>query len=248
MKGGPEREELLCSGRIPLQHDSDPPDEFVPRKVRERIPFFEEGPFRPFNFGHDGQKEELPLDPGSLFTVKDPGEDELPAHLLAPAQGNPYPPLFLLHLCSVILMYTGNATAISMEDYLERLKRGSLKLYALEQELPADEAARVRRAYIERETGIALPAIGAYTIPVDRVAKKNCENLIGAVQVPVGVAGPLVVHGEYAEGSFYLPLATTEGALVASVNRGCSAIVRAGGCGGPALPGRYDPGACLCRN
>ena len=116
-----------------------------------------------------------------------------------------------------------------MEDYLERLKRGSLKLYALEEELPADEAARVRRAYIERETGIALPAIGAYTIPVDRVAKKNCENLIGAIQVPVGVAGPLAVHGEYAEGSFFLPLATTEGALIASVNRGCSAIMRAGG-------------------
>jgi hydroxymethylglutaryl-CoA reductase (NADPH) len=116
-----------------------------------------------------------------------------------------------------------------MEDYLERLKRGSLKLYALEQELPADEAARVRRAYIERETGVALPAIGAYTIPVDLVAKKNCENLVGSVQVPVGVAGPLVVHGEYAEGSFFLPLATTEGALVASVNRGCSAIFRAGG-------------------
>lgn len=116
-----------------------------------------------------------------------------------------------------------------MEDYLERLKRGSLKLYALEEELPADEAARVRRAYIERETGIALPAIGAFTIPVDRVAKKNCENLIGTVQVPVGVAGPLAVRGEYAEGSFFLPLATTEGALVASVNRGCSAISRAGG-------------------
>jgi len=118
-----------------------------------------------------------------------------------------------------------------MEDYLERLKRGSLKLYALEQELPADEAARVRRAYIESVCGVALPAIGAYTIKADRVAKKNCENLIGAVQVPVGVAGPLVVHGEYAEGSFYLPLATTEGALVASVNRGCSTILRAGGAG-----------------
>ncbi len=53
--------------------------------------------------------------------------------------------------------------------------------------------------------------------------------MIGTVQVPVGVAGPLLVQGEYAQGSFYLPLATTEGALVASVNRGCSAITRAGG-------------------
>jgi len=116
-----------------------------------------------------------------------------------------------------------------MEDYLERLKRGSLKLYALEEELPADEAARIRRAYIERETGIALSTVGAYTIPVDRVAKKNCENLIGAIQIPVGIAGPIAIHGEYAKGSFFLPLATTEGALVASVNRGCSAITRAGG-------------------
>jgi hydroxymethylglutaryl-CoA reductase (NADPH) len=49
------------------------------------------------------------------------------------------------------------------------------------------------------------------------------------VQVPVGVAGPLIVKGEHAKGEYFLPLATTEGALVASVNRGCSAISRAGG-------------------
>ena len=53
--------------------------------------------------------------------------------------------------------------------------------------------------------------------------------MIGTVQVPVGVAGPVFVQGEYAQGSYYLPLATTEGALVASVNRGCSAITQAGG-------------------
>jgi hydroxymethylglutaryl-CoA reductase (NADPH) len=53
--------------------------------------------------------------------------------------------------------------------------------------------------------------------------------MIGTVQVPLGVAGPLLIAGEYAQGSYYLPLATTEGALVASVNRGCSAITKAGG-------------------
>ena len=53
--------------------------------------------------------------------------------------------------------------------------------------------------------------------------------MIGTVQVPVGIAGPLMVNGEHAHGSYYLPLATTEGALVASVNRGCSAITQAGG-------------------
>jgi hydroxymethylglutaryl-CoA reductase (NADPH) len=116
-----------------------------------------------------------------------------------------------------------------MEDYLERLNSGSLKLYALEDELPPDKAIQVRRAYIERKTGVSLHAIGSFTIAPDRAAKKNCENMIGAIQVPVGVAGPIWVRGEYADGSCYLPLATTEGALVASVNRGCSAITRAGG-------------------
>ncbi len=116
-----------------------------------------------------------------------------------------------------------------MDEYLERIKAGSLKLYALEQELPPAEAVALRRRYIEDETGVSLAKVGSFSISVDRAARKNCENMVGTVQVPVGVAGPLLVRGEYASGSFYLPLATTEGALVASVNRGCSAITRAGG-------------------
>ncbi|MBN1194811.1 MAG: hydroxymethylglutaryl-CoA reductase (NADPH) [Methanomicrobiaceae archaeon] len=116
-----------------------------------------------------------------------------------------------------------------MEDYLGRLKKGTLKLYALEQELTPDEAVSVRRTYVGEETGTDLSALGKYSIGIDRVVQRNCENMIGAVQVPVGVAGPIALNGGYATGSFYLPLATTEGALVASVNRGCSAITRAGG-------------------
>jgi hydroxymethylglutaryl-CoA reductase (NADPH) len=125
-------------------------------------------------------------------------------------------------------MYAGSIP-VPMEDYLERLKKGSLKLYALEGELPPARAVQVRREFIEQETGIQLPVIGSFTIAADRAATRNCENMIGAVQVPVGVAGPLLVRGEYAHGSYYVPLATTEGALVASVNRGCNAIGRAGG-------------------
>ena len=53
--------------------------------------------------------------------------------------------------------------------------------------------------------------------------------MIGAVQVPLGIVGPLKVNGEHAQGDFYVPLATTEGALVASVNRGCSVITASGG-------------------
>jgi hydroxymethylglutaryl-CoA reductase (NADPH) len=57
----------------------------------------------------------------------------------------------------------------------------------------------------------------------------NIENPVGAVQVPLGVAGPLHVEGEHAQGLFYVPLATTEGALVRSYERGMMALTRAGG-------------------
>ncbi|WP_067046850.1 hydroxymethylglutaryl-CoA reductase (NADPH) [Methanofollis ethanolicus] len=116
-----------------------------------------------------------------------------------------------------------------MDDALARLKNGTLKLYALEAELPPEEAVRVRREYIEGESGADLGALGTFSIGIDRVVKRNIENMIGAVQVPVGVAGPLQINGEYASGTYWLPLATTEGALVASANRGASAITKAGG-------------------
>ncbi len=116
-----------------------------------------------------------------------------------------------------------------MDDYLRRLRDGSLKLYALEKELSPAKAVAVRRRFIEEETGISLPRIGDCSIDLESVVKRNCENMIGTIQVPVGIAGPVQISGEYASGLFYLPLATTEGALVASVNRGCSLISAAGG-------------------
>lgn len=60
--------------------------------------------------------------------------------------------------------------------------------------------------------------------------KKNIENFIGTVQLPVGLAGPLRVNGVFAQGDYYIPLATTEAALVASYHRGALLISEAGGC------------------
>jgi hydroxymethylglutaryl-CoA reductase (NADPH) len=59
---------------------------------------------------------------------------------------------------------------------------------------------------------------------------RNIENFIGFTQVPIGLAGPLRVRGLHASGDFYVPLATTEAALVASYNRGAQAVSEAGGC------------------
>ncbi len=66
----------------------------------------------------------------------------------------------------------------------------------------------------------------------ERVAafSRNIENFVGTVKVPVGLAGPLRVNGIFAKGDYYLPLATTEAALVASYSRGAQLISEAGGC------------------
>lgn len=134
-----------------------------------------------------------------------------------------------MHPLTKKLFSTINANSLGMETPIEKIRSGTLKLYALEQEMPAAEAVSLRREYIEKETDSELKSIGNYTIPEDYAVKHNIENMIGCIQIPVGAAGPLSVRGEYAKGAFYIPLATTEGALIASINRGCRAVLEAGG-------------------
>jgi hydroxymethylglutaryl-CoA reductase (NADPH) len=59
--------------------------------------------------------------------------------------------------------------------------------------------------------------------------KHNIENFVGTAKIPIGLAGPLRVNGLFAQGDFYLPLATTEASLVASYNRGANIISEVGG-------------------
>jgi len=110
----------------------------------------------------------------------------------------------------------------------ERVRAGELRLHELEEYTDAETAAAARRELVAAETGADLGAVGDYTF-AEAEAEANVENLVGAAQVPMGVAGPVPVDGGAAAGEYYLPLATTEGALVASVNRGLAAIRDAGG-------------------
>ncbi len=59
--------------------------------------------------------------------------------------------------------------------------------------------------------------------------KGNIENFIGVAQIPIGLAGPIKINGEHAVGEFLVPLATTEGTLVASYNRGIKVLNLSGG-------------------
>src|SRR5207245_6165855 len=91
----------------------------------------------------------------------------------------------------------------------------------------AAEVAK-RRAWLERKLEVSVPLVGACAIGTDAM-RGNIENPIGAAQIPLGIAGPLRIDGTHARGTFYVPLATTEGALVRSYKRGMVVLTRAGG-------------------
>ncbi len=90
------------------------------------------------------------------------------------------------------------------------------------------EIIAARQEFLRRQTGAQFPHIGGYSFEPER-AGGNVEQFIGAAQVPMGLCGPILIHGEHAQGEFYVPLATSEGTLVASYNRGAKVLNLAGG-------------------
>ncbi len=90
------------------------------------------------------------------------------------------------------------------------------------------EALKSRIEHLSEQSGHSLDYLGNSAIDPN-LTKGNIESIIGFSQVPVGIVGPLKINGEHAKGDFLVPLSTTEGALVASYNRGARAISLSGG-------------------
>ncbi|NMB84151.1 hydroxymethylglutaryl-CoA reductase [Candidatus Roizmanbacteria bacterium] len=85
------------------------------------------------------------------------------------------------------------------------------------------KTASQRRSAVGKMTGVGIEELALPLVDDER--KIHCENLIGAVSLPLGIAGPITIKSQ----QHFVPLATTEGALVASVNRGCKAVNESGG-------------------
>ncbi|RBP51717.1 hydroxymethylglutaryl-CoA reductase [Arenicella xantha] len=90
------------------------------------------------------------------------------------------------------------------------------------------ESIAERQAFLLKQTGVTLKHVAHSSVDPATLAG-NIENPIGMAQVPIGLAGPILINGEHAAGHFYVPMATTEGTLVASYSRGMRVLSEIGG-------------------
>ncbi|KAL5557662.1 hypothetical protein UlMin_033873 [Ulmus minor] len=112
------------------------------------------------------------------------------------------------------------------EEIVKSVVEGTIPSYSLESKLgDCKRAAAIRREALQRVTGRSLHGLPLEGFDYESILGQCCEMPVGYVQIPVGIAGPLLLDGfEYS-----VPMATTEGCLVASTNRGCKAILASGG-------------------
>ncbi|KAJ6999052.1 3-hydroxy-3-methylglutaryl-coenzyme A reductase 1-like [Populus alba x Populus x berolinensis] len=116
--------------------------------------------------------------------------------------------------------------SVEDEEIVKSVTEGTLPSYSLETKLgDCKRAAVIRREALQRTTGRSLEGLPIEGFDYDSILGQCCEMPVGYVQIPVGIAGPLSLNGM----EFMVPMATTEGCLVASTNRGCKAIYASGG-------------------
>jgi len=115
-----------------------------------------------------------------------------------------------------------------VEDSISDVKEYEFKIPRDEDDNFSEKAIDDRLSFVKKHTGANMPHIKKYSFD-PHITDGNCENFIGVAQIPIGIAGPLKVNGEHAKGEFLIPMATTEGTLVASYNRGIKLLNASGG-------------------
>lgn len=117
---------------------------------------------------------------------------------------------------------------IHAEDIISHSKDEVVRIPRSEDDDYSESIIKARQRFLEDQTSESYEHIFKYSFD-PKETKGNVENLVGAVQVPLGIAGPIIVNGEHAKGEFLVPLATSEGTLVASYNRGIKVANLCGG-------------------
>uniref|UniRef100_A0A0E0QL51 3-hydroxy-3-methylglutaryl coenzyme A reductase n=1 Tax=Oryza rufipogon TaxID=4529 RepID=A0A0E0QL51_ORYRU len=164
-------------------------------------------------------------------------DDEEEDFLVGPARGSsaaaavaPQPPPSSPAQCSLLGSPHDDAARERMpeedEEIVSSVVAGKVPSYVLETKLgDCRRAAGIRREAVRRITGRQIEGLPLDGFDYASILGQCCELPVGYVQLPVGIAGPLLLDGQ----RFYVPMATTEGCLVASTNRGCKAIAESGG-------------------
>lgn len=117
---------------------------------------------------------------------------------------------------------------LKVEDAIQTDQEHRVVIPRSEKDDYDDEVIKIRQQFVEDYTGKKLEHIPHYSFD-PHIATGNCEHFTGVAQVPMGFAGPIAIHGEHAQGEFLVPMATAEGTLVASYNRGIKLINACGG-------------------
>ncbi|KAJ8905959.1 hypothetical protein NDN08_002460 [Rhodosorus marinus] len=130
---------------------------------------------------------------------------------------------------SIASIGTGSSNNLKLledEQVLAKLQSGEMSVHALEKKLgDTARAVRIRREYFSQKNMMNFEGVPFEGYDYETVFGSCCEVVVGYLPMPLGLVGPLHIDGEV----LHVPMATTEGTLVASTNRGCKAISLSGG-------------------
>ncbi|XP_033750223.1 3-hydroxy-3-methylglutaryl-coenzyme A reductase-like isoform X2 [Pecten maximus] len=130
--------------------------------------------------------------------------------------------------CLDILKSDEGASGLTDEEISRLVEEKHIPSYKLETALgDYERGVNIRRGMISTklQNNDAMENLPYINYHYELVNGACCENVIGYMPIPVGVAGPLLLDDKY----YHVPMATTEGCLVASTNRGCRALAQSSG-------------------